>query len=88
MDYLLPDDETIAKMAEEFRKILPDKSGDVATLSAPQNQPQQSTNILVLYFAFALGYNLGYGTAISNTHRSLGRVQPQKRPFGSVDYFD
>lgn len=88
MDYLLPDDETIAKMAKEFRKIIPDKNGDVTALSATQNQPQQSTNILVLYFAFALGYNLGYGTAISNTHRSLGRVQSQKRPFGGVDYFD
>lgn len=88
MDYLLPDDETVAKMAEEWRKILPARDGKIAVLSADENRPQKSTNILVLYFAFALGYNLGYGTAIFHTDGSLGRVQPQKGPFGSVDYFD
>lgn len=87
MDYLLPNDETVTKMAEEFRKILPDGDKKIATLSFAENR-QTSTNILVLYFAFALGYNLGYGTAISHTDGSLGRVQSKKGPFGSVDYFN
>ena len=46
-----------------------------------------STNILVLYFVFALGYNLGYGTSISNANFSMGRFQSQERPFGDVDSF-
>ena len=46
-----------------------------------------STKILVLYFIFALGYNLGYGTSIFDTNVSMGRIQSQKRPIGNVDGF-
>ena len=57
-----------------------------------QNFPQSrhfnaSTNILVLYFIFALGYNLEYGTSIFDTNFSMGRIQSQKRPIGNVDGF-
>jgi hypothetical protein len=46
-----------------------------------------STNILVLYFIFALGYNLGYGTSIFDTNISMGRFQSQERPTGNFNYF-
>ena len=46
-----------------------------------------STKILVLYFIFALGYNLGYGTSIFDTNFSMGRIQSQERPFGNVNGF-
>ena len=57
-----------------------------------QNFPQSrhfnaSTNILVLYFIFALGYNLGYGTSIFDTNTSMGRLPSQERPFGNINSF-
>ena len=44
-----------------------------------------STNILVLYFIFALGYNLGYGTSIFDANFSMGRFQSQERSFGDLN---
>lgn len=43
--------------------------------------------ILVLYFAFALGYNFGYGNATSDTNGDMGRVQPRQGRDGNLDYF-
>ena len=56
------------------------------------NSPQSghfnaSTNILVLYFILALGYNLGYGTSIFDTNISMGRLQSQERPSGNLNSF-
>ena len=52
-----------------------------------QQHTYPSTNILVLYFMFALGYNCGYGTSIFDTNISMGRLQSQERPTGIIDGF-
>lgn len=59
--------------------------GENAGETACCHRENPSTKILVLYFIFALGYNLGYGTSIFNTNFSLGRIQSQERPFGVIN---
>lgn len=46
-----------------------------------------STKLLVLYFALAFVYNSTYGTSISYTHSSMGRLQPSERSVGNVNGF-
>ena len=64
-----------------------DFSDDISPKQPFFNCNYASTNILVLYFIFALGYNCGYGTSIFDTNISVGRIQSQERPSGNINSF-
>ena len=64
-----------------------DFSEDSSTKQPLLDHSYASTNILVLYFIFALGYNCGYGTSIFDTNISLGRIQSQERSSGNINSF-
>lgn len=98
MDYLLPSDETMKKMAAEYSRMLSDvdKKAAALTCSAPVGKDCETTLcgclsgaqlLFALYFAFALGYNSGYGNAVADSDGNMGRLQSRKRRDGDFDYF-
>lgn len=91
MDYLLPDNETMAKMVEEYSAVLKKHDAAAAALSVPQERttaPAVAPQLLfALYFAYVLGYNFGYGHAVADSDGDMGRFQSRKRTDGNVDYF-
>lgn len=96
MDYLLPSEETMAKMAKEYSALLkPHTTSAMSCADAnlpdaardADNPPPCAPLLFALYFAFALGYNFGYGNAISDTDGNMGRVQSRKGRDGDFDYF-
>ncbi len=98
MDYLLPDDNTMAIMAKEFSKLKLDSTNVVNQLNATGLNKEITSFIsskvnatplllLVLYFVFSLGYNLGYGTHFYDSNRGVAGFQSCERPVGNSDYF-
>lgn len=79
MDYLLPDDETIRIMNEEYSRHGIKNASIFAINSIPAQGTHAHCNItitFILYIMFFLRYNVKYGTEIHDAHRSVGRVQP------------
>ena len=74
------EDNVDGKKSQDFSR------GNCTNIALFQRE-NASTKILVLYFIFALGYNLGYGTSIFDTNISMGRFQSQERPFGNINDF-
>lgn len=94
MDVLLPSDETMEKMAKEYARALSGTDGKVLALNAADGESSLRRRddggcpvFLLLYFAFALGYNFGYGNALADSDGNLGRVQSRQRRDGNLDYF-
>jgi len=135
MDFLLPDDEAIKKMTEEYSGLRMSPEGIAAALglNAAQVKPmgetiaksdfggeglgvrgqwsglseklnlersdaasplstlysslsQSKLSTILIALAFVLGYNLGHGTAIHDSDRGLGRLQPCKGTFRDVNH--
>lgn len=97
MEYLLPDEDTLKIMAAEYEKLKQysntasalSAESDNYALSSEKNTRSLHTypDTLVLYFALLLGYNLGYGAAISNADRGMGGVQSCQGPDRDLDNF-
>ena len=97
MEYLLPDEDTLKVMAAEYGKLKQCSNATSALSAEPNNTAlssetntqslHTSTDTLVLYFALLLGYNLGYGAAISNADRGMGGVQSCQGPDRDLDNF-
>ena len=89
MDFLLPDDETIALMNEEYSKERA-KNASIFAFDTPATRPHATTFVqtlvLTLYIARVLRYNLVYGTEIYDPHGSVGRIQPNTSTFGVVNH--
>lgn len=86
MDFELPDEQTMKKMNAEYADMLKNveplslqKQTDFQNADACARSTQNVNNFFILYFIFYLGYNLGYGTAIHDADRSMGRIFPVKR---------
>ena len=86
MDYRLPDDETMQKMAEEFARVLP-RAGALSLPDAGGPPLFPARDFLLLYFAFALGYNFGYGNALTHADGDMGRSESRQRGDGDFDFF-
>lgn len=93
MDFLLPSEETMSLMSAEYDKALSGRGDRAAALSAPYapaEVPAPSGEgalpracaspcaLFVLYFAFVLGYNLGYGNATADANGNVGGVQSRQ----------
>lgn len=94
MDVLLPSEEVMEKMAKEYARALADTGGKVLSLDAADGaaSPRRGGDracpgFLLLYFAFALGYNSGYGNALADADGNLGRLQSRQGRDGDFDYF-
>lgn len=94
MDMLLPSDEVMEKMAREYARTLPDTGICVTPMctSAATDANEVGCcdacpSFLLLYFAFALGYNFGYGNALNDADGNMGRLQSRQRRDGDFDYF-
>ena len=89
MDFLLPDDETIALMNEEYSKERA-KNASIFALNTPVARPRASitlqTVVFALYIARVLRYNARYGTEVYDSHGSVGRIQPNSSTFGIVNH--
>ena len=91
MDYLMPDDETIEKMNEEYSK----QTFKNASIFALNSNPAQTTRaycsttiVFVLYIMFFLRYNVKYGTEIFDSHRSVGRIQSFTSTFRVLNHIE
>ena len=93
MDFLLPSDEAMDKMAEEYSRALSRRTDAVDALSLVSANPALTgvlsplPAVLLLYFAFALGYNCGYGNALADSDGNLGRFQSRQGRDGDFHYF-
>lgn len=96
MDYLLPSDENMRLMCDEYARLhATAKTAAAATYiqsdastsppMAESGRTDKSLWVLILYIVFALGYNFGYGTQIFNTHGGVGGFQPDKRTFRDLN---
>ena len=96
MDVLLPSDEVMKKMAEEYARMLDDGRPRAQALEcAPLPSSRERSGccslgfpaFFALYFAFALGYNFGYGNAVAYADGNMGGVQSRKGEHGDLDCF-
>ena len=95
MDILLPSEEAMRKMAEEYARTLPHADALSHVLSADGAEEKAACAetaplprvLLLLYFAFALGYNSGYGNALADADGNMGRIQSRQRRDGDFDHF-
>ena len=91
MDYLMPDDATMEIMRQEFDRLKTCDSACAYALSDTQPSPSDgggtyiSTALLFLYFIIRLSYNIGYGTAIFNSDRSMGRLHSLPNEFRNLN---
>lgn len=95
MDFLLPDDAVMQKMAAEYARLRATPENIAAALGLEQQNsavtasfcdaPCPAQTLIALYFVFILGYNSGYGTAIHDTDRSVGRFQSGQGTFGNIN---
>ena len=80
MDLLLPSEEAMTKMAAEYAEVLSAAGRGAGTLSCVSPcggglSPCLSSplaELLLLYFAFSLGYNFGYGNALAHSDARKG----------------
>lgn len=88
VDWLLPDEESMCKMAREYARVLKSRTVSAEALSLHGcGTPPLARVILLLYFAFALGYNFGYGNALADADGDMGGLQSRQRRDGDVHNF-
>lgn len=95
MDFDLADDTAMQLMLEEYSKLLDRQAGTLAYIhnDTPSSNgvfftPQSfcfGLRFLFLYIILDLRYNTRYGTQIFDTDRSVGRLQCNRSPFGSIN---
>ena len=101
MDFLLPDDETVKKMCEEYASSLKasalsyikeatddygDQSLDKISHTRTRSAPDiLDIKVLFLYIILLLRYNARYGTQIYDADRGVGRVRSARCAFGSLN---
>ncbi len=88
MDCLLPDDETMEKMKKAYDEGLSGKAyalryiPDAESVASPHSA---LSDILFLYIAMLLSYNIAYGNQIYDAHRSVGGIRCAQSTFGSIN---
>ena len=95
MDILLPSEETMREMAREYARTLPRTDALSHVLSADGAEEKAACAetaplprvLLLLYFAFALGHNSGYGNALAHSDGNLGGFQSRQRGDGNFHNF-
>ena len=102
MDFLLPDDETVKKMCEEYASSLKasalsyikeatddygDQSLDKISHTRTRSAPDiLDIKVLFLYIVVILGYNARYGTQIYDTDGGVGGLRRMQSAFGSLNH--
>ena len=89
MDYLLPDDDTIKLMNDEYLRSGIKNASIFAINSTPARATCTHCSITIvftLYIMFLLRYNVKYGTEIYDSHRSVGRIQPITSTFRVINH--
>ena len=91
MDQLLPTEETMRIMAEEYKKALDRSAARADVLCAPSARWSAAASpcpeLLLLYIVFVLGYNFGYGNALADAYGDMGRVQSGQGRDGNFHHF-
>ena len=97
MDFILPSDDTMELMREEFAKLKTGAGAHAFALSSeddsvPEERQENRSHgvyisavLLLLYFVKQMGYNTSYGTEIFNTHRGLEQIRPVGCSFGKLN---
>ncbi len=88
MDYLLPDDNTMEIMRREFARLADCRRVKPLAYSPPaqtRDSAYISGLLLFLYFVKILRYNMGYGTQIYDSDRSLGWLRCSECTFGKLN---
>jgi len=92
MDFLLPDNDTMELMRQEFARVC--GNGAARALACGETEPAYINNgmplrntalLLFLYFISKLGYNMSYGTQIFDSDRSMGRLRSVRSAFGKLN---
>ena len=101
MDFLMPDDETVKKMCEEYASSLKNGACALSYICRDDASPmtcREETHahahsatygvdikVLFLYIALFLRYNARYGTQVYDSDGGLGRVRSAHCAFGSLN---
>ena len=92
MEYLLPDDDTISLMNEEYAKMGVKNASIFALNDTNSAHASEHTHVFVpkililfLYTIKFLSYNSKYGTEIYDPNGSVGRIQSGASAFRVVN---